>query len=131
MRLRPNLKQFVPKSIFGRSLLIIIVPILIMQMIVAYIFFNAHWATVTANLTESVAADVAVATELYSRDPSVGTAEALDNLLRPDMQLSVRLKPGESLPVSRRRNFFSVLDQSFGRALSNAIDEPFWFDTTR
>lgn len=126
-----TMRQIAPKSIFGRSLLIIILPIIVMQMIVAYIFFNAHWATVTANLTESVAADVAVATQLYSRDPTFENAEALDDLLRPDMQLSVRLKPGESLPTSRRRNFFSVLDQSIGRALSNAIDQPFWFDTTR
>jgi len=126
-----TLRQIAPKSIFGRSLLIIILPIIVMQMIVAYIFFNAHWATVTANLTESVAADVAVATQLYSRDPTFENAEALDDLLRPDMQLSVRLKLAESLPTSRRRNFFSVLDKSIGRALSNAIDQPFWFDTTR
>lgn len=126
-----TLRQIAPKSIFGRSVLIIILPIIVMQMIVAYIFFNAHWATVTANLTESVAADVAVATQLYSRDPTEANADALDALLRPDMQLSVRLKPGEDLPTARRRNFFSVLDQSIGRALSNAIDLPFWFDTTR
>jgi two-component system osmolarity sensor histidine kinase EnvZ len=126
-----TLRQIAPKSIFGRSVLIIIVPIIVMQMIVAYIFFNAHWATVTANLTESVAADVAVATQLYSRDPTAENADALDALLRPDMQLSVRLKPGETLPTARRRNIFSVLDQSIGRALSNAIDLPFWFDTTR
>ena len=126
-----TLRQIAPKSIFGRSLLIIILPIIVMQMIVAYIFFNAHWATVTANLTESVAADVAVATQLYGREPTFENVEALDKLLRPDMQLSVRLKPGESLPTSRRRNIFSVLDQSIRRALSNAIDQPFWFDTTR
>ncbi|WP_298912210.1 ATP-binding protein [uncultured Algimonas sp.] len=126
-----SLRQIAPKSIFGRSLLIIILPIVIMQMIVAYIFFNAHWATVTANMTESVAASVAVATELYDRNPTERNAQALDDLLRPDMQLSVRLKPGDALPTSRRRNFYSVLDQSIGRALSNAIDEPYWFDTTR
>lgn len=126
-----KLRQIAPKSIFGRSVLIIILPIIVMQMIVAYIFFNAHWATVTANLTESVAADVAVATQLYSREPTVANADALDALLRPDMQLSVRLKPDEVLPTARRRNFFSVLDKSIGRALSNAIDLPFWFDTTR
>jgi two-component system osmolarity sensor histidine kinase EnvZ len=126
-----SFRQIAPKSIFGRSVLIIILPIIVMQMIVAYIFFNAHWATVTANLTQSVAASVAVATELYDRDPTEENAEALDTLLRPDMQLSVRLKPDETLPTTRRRNFFSVLDQSIGRALSNAIDRPFWFDTTR
>ena len=129
--LNARMRQLAPKSIFGRSVLIIILPIVIMQTIVAYIFFNAHWATVTANLTQSVAASVAVATELYDRDPSEENAEALDALLRPDMQLSVRLKPGETLPTTRRRNIFSALDQSIGRALSNAIDNPFWFDTTR
>ncbi len=102
-----------------------------MQMIVAYFFFNAHWATVTSNLTESVAADIAVATELYERDPSVATAENLDELLRPDMQLSVRLKPGDTLPIARRRNPFRALDMSLRRALTNAVERPFWFDTTR
>lgn len=125
------IRQIAPKSIFGRSVLIIILPIVIMQMIVAYIFFNAHWSTVTANLSESVAADVAVATELFSRNPTTENADALDELLRPDMQLSVRLKEGESLPTTRRRNFFSVLDVTVKRALSNALDEPFWYDTTR
>lgn len=120
-----------PSSIFGRSLLIIILPIVIMQTIVAYFFFNAHWDSVTANLTESVAADVAVATELYSRNATADNADALDALLRPDMQLSIRLKPGEGLPTTQRRNFFSVLDKSLRRALSNSVENPFWFDTTR
>ncbi|MEL7232016.1 MAG: ATP-binding protein [Pseudomonadota bacterium] len=124
-------KRYLPTSIFGRSALIIVLPIAIMQMIVAYFFFNAHWATVTSNLTESVAADIAVATELYQRSPTAENAEALDALLRPDMQLSVRLKPDDSLPTTRRRNPFRVLDMSLRRALTNAVEQPFWFDTTR
>ncbi|MGB6229584.1 MAG: ATP-binding protein [Litorimonas sp.] len=126
-----RLRQIAPKSIFWRIILIVLLPVVVTQTIVAYIFFNAHWATVTANLTESVAADVAVATELFSRDPSVAAADALDELLRPDMQLSVRLKPDETLPTATRRNPFSVFDQTMRRALSNALDRPFWFDTTR
>ena len=125
------LKRILPTSIFGRSALIIVLPIVVMQTIVAYFFFNAHWATVTANLTQSVAADVAVATELFRRDPSEANADALDALLRPEMELSVRLKPGDALPTARRRNIFSALDQSLNRALTNALDQPFWFDTTR
>ena len=130
-RFRRWLKRVLPSSIFGRSALIIVLPIVVMQTIVAYFFFNAHWATVTSNLTQSVAADIAVATELYSREPSEGTADALDTLLRPDMQLSVRLKPGDSLPTAQRRNVFSALDQSLNRALTNTLDRPYWFDTTR
>ncbi len=124
-------RRYLPKSIFWRSVLIVVLPIAVMQMIVAYFFFNAHWATVTSNLTQSVAADVAVATELFERDPTEAKAEELDALLRPEMQLSVRLKPGGSLPVTRRRNPWRVLDKSLRRALSNAVEQPVWFDTTR
>ena len=130
-RIKRWVKRRLPSSIVGRSTLTIILPIVVMQTIVAYVFFNAHWTTVTSNLSQSVAADVAVATELFERDPSVENAEALDDLLRPDMQLSVRLKPGDALPIARRRNVFSVLDQSLRRALTNTMEQPFWFDTTR
>ena len=128
---RRLLKRYLPTSIFGRSALIIVLPIVVMQIIVAYFFFNAHWATVTSNLTQSVAADIAVATELYAREPTEANADALDALLRPDMQLSVRLKPGDRLPTTRRRNPFAALDLSLNRALTNALERPFWFDTTR
>ena len=129
--LKTATRRYLPKSIFWRSVLIVVLPIAVMQMIVAYFFFNAHWATVTANLTQSVAADIAVATELFERDPTESNADALDTLLRPEMQLSVKLKPGDELPVARRRNTWRVLDKSLRRALNNAVEQPVWFDTTR
>ncbi len=125
------LKAYLPKSLFGRALLIIILPIAIMQMAVAYFFFNAHWSTVTASLSDSVAADVAVATQLYKDAPSEAKASELDALLRPDMQLSVKLRPGDNLPDVDRNAFFSSLDRTLRRALGNTLDDPFWFDTTR
>jgi two-component system osmolarity sensor histidine kinase EnvZ len=126
-----SLRQILPKSIFWRAFLIIILPIIIMQMAVAYFFFNAHWARVTANLSDSVAADVAVAVQLYSADPTVENTEALDALLRPDMELSVVLRPGDDLPTARRNAFFSNLDKTLRRSLTETLDAPFWFDTTR
>ena len=51
-----------------------------MQMFVAWFFFNAHWARVTSNLSDSVAADVAVATQLFREDPTDETAKKLDAL---------------------------------------------------
>ncbi len=126
------LKRFLPKSIFGRSLLIIILPIAIMQIAVAYFFFNAHWARVTANLSDSVAADIAVATTLFEQNPTILRAEELDALMRPEMQLSVVFRKGEALPVSQRRQmFFSTLDKTLRGALNETLTSPFWFDTTR
>lgn len=124
-------KAYLPKSLFGRALLIIMLPIAIMQMAVAYFFFNAHWNEVTANLSDSVAADVSVAVQLYKQSPSFERARRLDNMLRPNMELSVALEEGDSLPLETRDAFFSNLDKTLRRALGHSLSDEFWFDTTR
>ncbi len=125
------LKRYLPKSLFGRALLIIMLPIAIMQMAVAYFFFNAHWNEVTANLSDSVAADVSVAVQLYKQDPTHDRTRRLDNMLRPNMELSVALVAADSLPLTSRDAFFSNLDKTLRRALANSLTDEFWFDTTR
>jgi len=126
------MKRYMPNSLFGRAVLIIILPIAVMQMAVAYFFFNAHWAQVTANLSDSVAADIAVATTLFKQAPNIQRAEELDALLVPDMQLSIAYREGEVLPDSQRRQmFFSTLDKTLRRSLNESLSDPFWFDTTR
>ena len=127
-----SLKNHLPKSLFGRALAIIIIPIAIMQIVVAYIFFEAHWQTVTSRLSDSVAADIAVTTRLYDQDPGAARAQTLNALITPQMQISLKLAPDEALPTKTRNAFFSNLDRTLRRALSDALgDRPFWFDTTR
>ena len=106
-------------------------PIALMQIIVAYIFFDAHWQTVTKSLSDSVAADVSVAVELYRQEPGVERSQRLDGMLRPNMQLSVLLEEGTILPTDTRRAFFSTLDKTLRQALVDNLKDEFWFDTTR
>ena len=61
-----------PTTLFGRSLLIIVLPVAIMQIAVTYVFFDAHWQTVTSRLSEGLAGDIAWAVESYQDDPSAG-----------------------------------------------------------
>jgi len=126
-----GIKKYLPKSLFGRALLIIMLPIALMQIIVAYIFFDAHWQTVTASLSDSVAADVAVAVELYKQDPGEQRLARLDQMLRPNMKLSIVYDGSGILPTSARSSFFSSLDKTLRRALSENLKDDFWFDTTR
>jgi len=126
------IKKYLPKGLFGRSILIVMLPVMITQIIVVYIFFNAHWARVTANLSDSMAANIAVTTTLFNQTPTVERAQTLDTLMRPDVELSVVFREGETLPVAQRRQmFFSNLDKTLRRALNESLDVPFWFDTTR
>jgi two-component system, OmpR family, osmolarity sensor histidine kinase EnvZ len=64
------IKRWLPTSLFGRSLLIIVLPVAMMQVAVTWAFFEAHWQTVTAQLSESLAGDVAWDVAAYLEDPT-------------------------------------------------------------
>ena len=124
-------RRQMPKTLFGRSLLIIVLPVAIMQIAVTYIFFDAHWQTVTARLSEGLAGDIAWAVESYQDDPSPLAFDRLARRAEDSMGLSIALQPGKKLPLNRRYSWFAPIDRSMQEALSNRLDQPFWFDTTR
>lgn len=111
--------------------MIIILPIILMQMAVAYIFFNAHWVRVTATLSDSIAAEIAFAVELYEQAPSSDRVARLDELMRPNMELSIDFVPLDNLPATERKSLFSNLDRTLRQAMNKSITDPYWFDTTR
>jgi two-component system osmolarity sensor histidine kinase EnvZ len=131
------IKRQMPKTLFGRSLLIIVLPVAIMQIAVTYVFFDAHWQTVTSRLSEGLAGDIAWAVESYHDDPSPASFAKLSKRAEDSMSLSIALQPGRKLPAARRDEpvliepFLAPIDQSLQRALSERLDSPFWFDTTR
>ncbi len=135
-RLEPRLmqrliKRSLPTSLFGRSLLIIILPVALMQIAVTWIFFDAHWQTVTSRLSDGLAGEVAWAVESYQDDPTPATLTRIADRAEESLNLSIALQPGRDLPQGRRTNAFAVVDRSLERALAQRLDAPFWFDTTR
>ena len=125
------IKRSLPTTLFGRSLLIIILPVAVMQIAVTWVFFDAHWRTVTSRLSEGLAGDVAWAVESYHDDPSPAALAKLTDRAERSMSLSIALQPGRRLPQRRRHNPFAVIDHALETALASRIDAPFWFDTTR
>ncbi len=131
------LKRQLPRTLFGRSLLIIVLPVALMQIAVTYVFFDAHWQTVTSRLSEGLAGDIAWAVESYREDPTPESFARLSQRAEESMGLSIALQPGRKLPARRRdppaalSPFFAPIDRSLDRALSGRLDAPYWFDTTR
>jgi len=83
------IKRQMPKTLFGRSLLIIVLPVAIMQIAVTYVFFDAHWQTVTSRLSEGLAGDIAWAVESYQEDPSPASFAKLSKRAEDSMSLSI------------------------------------------
>ncbi len=126
------LRRITPKGLFARTLLIIVLPVALMQVAVAWSFFEEHWETVTSRLSEGVAGDVAMMTTLFEQDdPGNPQFDRLSETAYATMRLSVEYREGDSLPTSRRSSFFRTLDRTLRSALSDQITQEFWFDTTR
>lgn len=126
-----RLRDYTPKGLFGRSLLIIALPVALMQIAILWMFFDSQWETVTTRLSEGVAGDVAVIVAQLDADPSAQNMLDWKQLAIDNMQLSVALIPDETLPLGIRASMFSVLDRTLRNALDAKLDAPFWFDTTR
>ena len=133
LHLWPRLfKRWAPTSLFARSLLIIILPVAVMQVAVTWVFFEAYWQTMTTQLSEALASDIAWDVAAFESDPSpVAFSHIADRAERTQF-LRLAYQPGRTLPTNHPRG--RVLP-SFDQALRNAIDdrltEDFWLDTTR
>jgi two-component system osmolarity sensor histidine kinase EnvZ len=93
----PRLKRFLPRSLFGRTLLIIIVMTFIALTVATYVFFDRHWYTVTSRLTYAVAGDVAVTVDLMRKNQTPTGRAAVERLVSDKMDLTVTFAPGAKL----------------------------------
>ena len=125
------LKRRMPTSLWGRSLLIIVLPVLVMQVAVTWAFFDMHWQTVTARLSDGLAGDIAWAAESWRDDPTPRNMAVISERAQRSMSLSIALQDGATLPDERRRGPVGVVDRTLEQALAARLDQPFWFDTTR
>jgi two-component system osmolarity sensor histidine kinase EnvZ len=63
VRQRNWIKRVLPKTMFGRSLLLIVVPLVVVQIVSAWVFYARHWETVSRRLASDVAGDIAIVLE--------------------------------------------------------------------
>ena len=61
------IKEFLPKTLLGRSILILLTPLIILQIIVTLIFYNRHWDTITRHRTINFAGDIALLVESFQK----------------------------------------------------------------
>ncbi len=125
------IKPIMPRSLFGRSLIIIVAPMVLLQAIVTYVFFQRHWDVVTERLTEGVTGDIALVVENFVALEDRREFDVLSEQVDRTMKLSVRFLEDDTLPQRPRTGFFPVLDNSLRRELGRQLDFPFWFDTKR
>ncbi len=120
-----------PKGLYARSLLIVILPMVLLQGAVAYVFMQRHWDLVTHRLSSAVARDVGAITDLYREAPRGADDSRLRAIASERFRMSVELLPPQPLPPRLPHTFFDVLDpliRALPSELSTQLREPFWVD---
>lgn len=121
--------QVMPRGLYARSLIIIIAPMVLLQSVVAFVFMERHWQTVTQRLSTAVTRDIAGIITVLETWPQDENYEQITALARDQLALNIAILPDDPLPPPTPKPFFSILDQILSEEITRQIGRPFWIDT--
>ena len=122
-------KSWMPTGLYARALLIMIVPMVILQTVVAGVFMERHWNTVTRRLSAAVVQDIAALIDIYKGYPQDKDRTMLRRIAQQRLNLVVDFLPAGDMPPPGPKPFFNLLDQSLSGQIGRQISRPFWIDT--
>lgn len=128
-RIAIQLNRILPKRLYTRALMIIIVPMVLLQAVVAYVFMERHWQAVTARLSGSLSQDIAALVDLYEARPPGSSTALLEQVASRRLGLDIDFMPAEGLPPPQTKPFFDILDEVLTTELRKRLQRPFWLDT--
>jgi len=117
------LRRFGPKTLFTRAMLILVLPILFIQMVTVYIFYDRHWASVTRQLSSSLAGEVTWLVEHWEFSTDRERRQWLALQAARNYGLKIALLPAmrAALPEHANAVHFPIFDEN----LSSRLDRPY------
>lgn len=129
VRIGNSLNRVLPKGLYTRALLIIIMPMVLLQTVVAYVFMERHWQSVTSRLSQALSQDIAALIEVHEQFPGEVGTRTITRIGEKRLGLDIEFLPAEPLPPPLGKPFFDILDQALSTELSLRLQKPFWIDT--
>ncbi len=123
------LRHYLPTGLYTRSLLIVILPMLLLQAVVAAVFMERHWRIVTERLSEGTVRDIAAIIDIIRDYPQDANYSTIRRIANQSLNLSLMVEPQGELPEPRPRPYFSILDDILAEQIRRQIKLPFWIDT--
>jgi two-component system osmolarity sensor histidine kinase EnvZ len=123
----PWIKRVLPRTMFGRSLLIVVMPLILLQAIATWVFYDRHWAAVSWRLSAAVAGDIGLLIDaLKLADSSAETARLLERA-KAQTDLDVTISPAKTLPPAAPMTGRLIEDQ-LNQAIQGRLNHPFRID---
>ena len=120
------LKGLLPRGLLGRSLLIVLVPLVALQAVAFTFFYGGHLDLISRRLSDAIAGEIAQTIDLMQRFP-----EDQDGILRSawrQFEIPMQFTPGARLPADTHVNQLGPMDDDLAAALGAKTRRPFVMD---
>ena len=121
------IKKMLPRTLFGRSLLILATPILLTQVITTYIFFDRHWERMTDRLAYAVAGEIEIIADQIEQTSDPETISQIGRYFGQGLDFRVSFQEGAQLQSQNqtRESWASVVAKTLSRAIEAQVRRPY------
>ncbi|MBL8838061.1 MAG: HAMP domain-containing protein [Alphaproteobacteria bacterium] len=124
-----RIKALLPRSLFGRALLILVTPLVLVQIVAAAVFFDRVWETVTRRISNALAGEVAILIETMARYPSPADRSWALDATRRNTGMLIGYEPDARLQgATRLEPDFGLLENRLINAINRRLREPYTLD---
>ena len=123
------IKEFLPKGLFYRALLIVAVPVILLQLIITFVFFDSLWIKTNKGMTRALVNEINTFIEVYNDE--IYDKKEITNLFSVYQDLNIEFTEDAEFDFRINERWFSPIDRTLRRELKSRFgSEQFWFDTT-
>ena len=121
------IKYLLPRTLLGRSLLILVTPLVVVQLVSAYIFYERHWDVVTRHLALTLAGDLVTVIEYLDRHPGPENRAWIIDQARY-LRLDMTLREGEILANVPDKQPVGFVERAVYNTLDGMVQRPYRID---
>jgi len=123
------LRKIFPKTLLFRSLLIVIVPIFLIQLVISIVFFDSIWFKANKSLARLTAGEIDTFIILYPEFEKKNQIEKLIKIYNEKSGTQIYFKRDiKKLPVKDVTKWYSLYDKIIKEEFSKKLKNPFWYN---
>ncbi len=123
------LKNLLPRGLLGRSLLIVLVPLIVVQAVTFTLFYGSYLDLMSRRLSGAVAGEIAHTVELLERSPDLADRAWAMRAAWQNFEVPMRFVPDARLVSSAPRvDVLGPWDDDLARELSMRVNRAFTMD---
>jgi len=121
------LRKIFPRTLLFRSLLIVIAPIILIQIVVGGVFFDSIWYKTNRGLVRSAANEINTFLALYPEFKQKNKSNELINIYKDKSGIIISIKKEtQQLPSTEAVKWYSLYDKIVLEEFSDKIKNPYW-----